>query len=402
MTLEMPSHTRQSSTRTTPTVRQVGLAGLSAVGVAYGFARYGPGLFAPQLRREFGLSVAQLGLATSAAYVGYLAALLLVGVLVARVGARPLILAGGVSAVVGMALVTVATTPWLLICGLVIAGTSPGWIWAPYSDTVDQLVAPAARSRVLGVIAAGTAFGVALAGPLALLAADSGWRVAWLSFVLGALAVTAYNARVLRHQPLRTPGTGDDAPGVGWLLRRPAVPLALSAFSYGLVGAAYWAFAVEAITPTGGVDSATTPLFWTAIGVSGTTAVLTGTLIERFGLRRTHTLIFAMLAVGIGLLAVADGHVVPVIASAVLYGPAFMAISGLLAVWSYRVYPERPAAGFSATVFFLGVGAIVGPALFGALAQRHGLPVTLAVVSALTLATLAARPLRADDAGRRR
>lgn len=380
--------------RATPTTRQVGLAGLSAVGVAYGFARYGPGLFAPQLRREFELSVAQLGLVTSAAYVGYLVALLLVGALVLRVGARPLILAGGLSAAVGMALVTVATTPLVLVCGLVIAGMSSGWVWAPFSDAVDQLVAPAARSRVLGVVAAGTAFGVALAGPLALLAADDGWRIAWLSFVLGAVAVTGYNAWVLRHRPLRTAGPARRRAGPGWLLRRPAVPLMLSALSYGLVGAAYWAFAVETITPVGSAGTTATPVFWTVIGLTGTTAVLTGTVIECIGLRRTHMLLFAGLAAAVALLAVAGAGLAFVLASAVLYGPAFMAISGLLAVWSYRIYPERPTAGFSATVFFLGIGAIVGPAVFGAVAQRYELPTTLAAAAALALLTLAARPRR--------
>ncbi|WP_216843650.1 hypothetical protein [Phytoactinopolyspora alkaliphila] len=74
--------------------------------------------------------------------------------------------------------------------------------------------------------------------------------------------------------------------------------------------------------------------------------------------------------------------------SAVTYGPAFMAVSALLAIWSYQTFPDRPTAGFSATVFFLGAGTIAGPAMVGVIAERHGLraaPLLAAVVALLTV-----------------
>lgn len=266
--------------------------------------------------------------------------------------------------------------PGLLITGLVLAGTSSGWAWAPYSDAVDRMVPAGRREQVMGTIASGTAFAVVIAGPLALLALlarGTGWRYVWLLFALAALAASAYNARVLPRGAIRTTArAGRPA------YRRSALPLLLTAVLYGLVGAVYWSFAVEAIsgaTGTGaaGTGSATAPLFWSLMGAAGTAGALTGHAINRYGLRRVHTGLFTGIAVAVALLGLAPGALPAVAASALLYGPCFMAGSGVLAVWSYRVFPEQPSAGFSVTVFFLGLGTIAGPALVGTYAETYGL-----------------------------
>ncbi|MFE0130913.1 MFS transporter, partial [Streptomyces sp. NPDC059037] len=223
---------------------RVSLAGMAAVGVTFGFARYGYGLFLPEFRRAFDLPLSLVGLIASASYVGYIAALLLVGALVTRLGPRPLVVAGGLSAAGGMALVACADGPITLTAGLVLAGTSPGWVWAPYSDAVDRTLPPDRRERAMGAIATGTAFAVALAGPLTLAAQGGRWRHAWLAFAAAALLATLANARVLpgggRARPTED-RTDDDAaaaaaaaagqspprPGLGWLARRPAAAAAL-------------------------------------------------------------------------------------------------------------------------------------------------------------------------------
>ncbi|MFD9869449.1 MFS transporter [Streptomyces niveus] len=371
--------------------RRLVLAGISTIGVTFGFARYGYGLFLPELRGEFGLSVSLIGLIGSATYAGYLAALLMAGALVARFGPRPLVLAGGLSAAVGMGLVALARGPAPLITGLILAGTSAGWAWAPYSDAVDRMVPAGRREHVLGTVASGTAFAVVVAGPLALLTHGRGWRYAWLAFALAALASTAYNAFVLPQGPgwrIRSGGRP--------VYRRGALPLLLTAVVYGLVGAVYWSFAVETITDAAGTGSATAPLFWSLMGAAGTAGALTGHAVARYGLRRVHTGLFSGIAAAVALLGVAPGSLPAVALSALLYGPCFMAGSGILAVWSYRVFPERPSAGFSVTVFFLGLGAIAGPALLGTYAELHGLRAAFLLTAGAAALALLCAPGAAD------
>lgn len=47
-------------------------AGIGVVGVAFGMARYGFGLLAPDIRGSFSLSSGRLGLLAAASYVAYL------------------------------------------------------------------------------------------------------------------------------------------------------------------------------------------------------------------------------------------------------------------------------------------------------------------------------------------
>lgn len=372
---------------------RLGIAGLAGVGVSFGFARYGYGLFLPEIRAEFGLSVSAVGLVGSATYVGYMVALVLVGTLATRVGPRVPVAVGGFSAAVGTALVGLAPGVEVLTAGLIIAGTSPGWIWAPYSDAVARMLPDASRSRVLALIPSGTAFGVVVAGPLAMIAHGSAWRYAWLVFAGVALLATVYNLRVLPGDaPRQETGTPRPAVGVRWFARRSAVPLFVTALSYGVVGSVYWLLAVEAVSAAG-TGTHIRALFWTLTGAAGTAGVFSGAVFARLGLRRSHVALFAALALAVAVLGVMADSPVAVGMSAVVYGPAFMAGSALLAVWSYEVFPERPTTGFSATVFFLGIGTVGGPATIGVIAERYGLRAAFLLTAAVAVLTFAARPV---------
>ncbi|WP_064743177.1 MFS transporter [Pseudonocardia spinosispora] len=374
---------------------RLGGAGIAMIGVSYGFARYGYGLFEPHIRAELGLSVGASGMVASGAYLGYVLALTAVGLLADRLGPRRLIIAAGLSAAAGTSVVALADRPVFLFAGLVVAGASSGFAWAPYSDAIDQLITPDRRMWLLAAIPSGTAFGITVAGALAL--SDSRWRSAWLVFSAVAVLVTGYNARLLRGtRPIRRAGR----PGVG-LLRRPGTPaLYCTALSYGMVGAVYWTFALAAVSGAAGPVAGS--VFWMVIGVSGTSAVFTGWVLARLGPRRAHALLLGGLALAAALIAVGPGWWPAIGLSAVVYGFVFMAISGLLAVWSHRTFPDRPSAGFSITVFLLGLGAVLGPALFGALADRWDLRTALLLASAIALITLVARPsgLQRDLGGR--
>lgn len=392
-TVSTPS--RQS--RWTSAERRLTIGGLLAIGVSFGFARYGYGLFLPEIRREFGLSVSAVGLIGSATYAGYLAALLVVGRYAARLGPRTLVAIGGVSAVVGMGLVAIAPNLTMLTAGLILAGTSPAWAWAPYSDAVELAVSPNRRERVLAIIPAGTAVGTAVVGPLAIVARGDSWRYAWIAMALGAAAVAAYNLWAVPAGKVATNESGTRI-GTRWFVRPAAMPLYATALSYGIVGAFFWNYATEAIARATDDDATATALFWTLMGVAGVGGVFAGVLLTRAGVRRSSALLFGILAAAVALLGLVPGSLLAACASAVLYGPAFMAGASLLAVWSYQVFRERPATGFSATLLSLGVGTVVGPATLGVLAENAGLRTAFLVTAGIALATCAVRPARSRQA----
>jgi predicted MFS family arabinose efflux permease len=357
-------------------------AGLSAIGVGYGFARYGYGLFLPLLTADFSLSVAQIGLIGSLGYAGYLIALGAVGALVARVGPRPLILIGGIAATVGLTLAAIAQGPAMLIIGLVVAGTSPACIWTPYADAVAMLLPSGKGERVLALIPSGTAVAVVVAGPLALLAPVTGWRPIWLAFAALALATTVYNGLLLPRGSSPAP----QRPSPSRFFRRAAVPLYVTAASYGLLGSVYWTYAVAVVRAIPG------PLFWSLMGLSGTAGLATARLLSRLGLVTSHLGLLVTQAAALALLGIAPGARLAAIASALLYGFAYMAFGGLLSVWANQMFRDSPATGLSAVFLVVGGASVVGPAALGAVAAHYGFGAAFLVTAACTALTALTRP----------
>ncbi|NDK32508.1 MFS transporter [Nesterenkonia haasae] len=375
---------------------QLGLAGMSMIAVAFGFARYGYGLFVPVFREEFDLSTEVLGLISGATYASYLAGLLLAGYLSTKLRPRVPILLGGLCAAAGMLLIAVAPNGAVMAVGAILASTSPGWAWAPFSDAVDQLASFDARGRVLSIISTGTAAGLILAGPIALIAGPL-WRAAWVAFAIFALASAAWNARLLpgkkKWQPAPAESTSGRqgavaaAPKWRWTLAKEAHPLYYVAFVFGVGSAFYWTYAAD-LALDEGLPEHVGPVLWTLVGISGITGVVTGDLVRRLGLGYVLIGALTLLAVASALLGFGPGSWVTVCASASLYGPSFMMMSALLAIWSSHVFPERPTAGFSAALFLLALGSIVGPAALGLLAGAVGLAPTFLATGAVTLCGL--------------
>jgi predicted MFS family arabinose efflux permease len=372
--------------------RRFVVAAIAAIGVGYGFGRYAYGLFLPRLQTDFALSFGATGAIGSATYAGYLAALVGVGLLTPRVGPRVVVVVGTVSAAAGLLLVAAAPNTTLLVIGLVLAGTSSGWVWTPFADAAHLMLAPDRRGRVLAIIPSGTAFALVIAGPLALVSADGHWRLAWVAFAGVAIAAALYNGVVLARGPL--PGRNRSSTTTRSLLRKAARPLFLTAAAYGAVGAVYWTFAVAAISTEDGGRAG--PLFWTLTGAAGVLGILAGPFLAGTRLRTVHVVLLSALAGSTTLLAVAPGLPAAVVVSGAGYGLAFMATSGLLAVWSDRVFPDAPTSGFTLTTVCLGLGSVVGPITMGTVADGHGLRLVFLITAAVAVLALFARPAAED------
>ncbi|MGB3683025.1 MAG: MFS transporter [Rubrobacteraceae bacterium] len=375
---------------------RLGLAGFFAIAVAFGPARNGFGLFLPDFRREFGLSTEMSGVIAGGSYGGYLVALSLVGMFASRFGPRLFLTVGGLLATIGMLLVALASNVLVLATGLVLAASYAGWSWSPYNDAVERGVPPKSRGRVLSAISTGTAFGLAVAGFIALAVGIWGlsWRAAWLGFAATALVVTVWNARAL---PTGVQRSGSGAPGQkagpGWLLRPGSVVLFVVASSFGVVTGFYWSFAVDLISRSGVLPEEVGPVFYVALGAVGFVGLLTGDAIERFGLRPTLAACFVSLGF-VGLfLGFAPASWAAVGASAAFLGAGVMCTSALLSVWSSLLFPERPSTGFSVALLFVGVGSIVGPVALGALAGHSGLAAAFLVAGVLAFLTASAAAL---------
>lgn len=364
--------------------RNVVPAGIAAIAVTFGLARYAYGLFVPDMRATFGLSSGALGAIATGSYAVYLAATGAVSVLAARTGPRAPILLGCACAAVGMAVVGLASSPAALAVGVLVAGAAAGLAYPPYSDAVAHLLPRARHARALALIGSGTAYGVILAGPIALLAGAS-WRVAWMAFAACALAAGLWNLRVLPRGPLGA--TSDTLPraSLSWLITRTSLPLLSAALIVGFGTSVYWTFAVDMIVTEGGLADASGRVFLVILGLAGALGGGAGALLHRFGARRSTWATLLGLVASLCLLPAAPSSWPAIAVSAVLFGGSYFVLTAVFGLWSVRIFPDRPSAGFGATFFVLSLGQLVGPALGGAIADLSGLEAAFYAGAALTL-----------------
>ncbi len=381
---------------------RLALAGLSAIAVAWGFARYGYGLFVPVFREEFGLSTETVGLISSAGYAAYLLAMVSTGFLVGRTGPRFPVVTGVLCAAAGMLLIATAQSLLPLVVGVVLAGSSAGFCLAPFSDAVAMLVEEERRGRVLSVVSTGTAFGLAVSGPVVLLTATgsfgngAGWRYAWAAFAVAALLVALWNARLLPGEPYRRRASAgaEDGTGVlcpGWFLRRGSAPLLGQAFSYGLITAFYYTFAVDLVRQSG-FEEAWGPILWSLVGVAGVTGMIAGDAVSRFGLGSCLVVCLGVLALSIGTLGLTEGSWLLVVVCAMAFGASYLPIGALLVLWSANVFHESPATGLSVVLFSMALGCVVGPAVLGVVAGVFDLRVAFWCAAALTILSIVLGP----------
>jgi predicted MFS family arabinose efflux permease len=360
------------------------------IAVTFGMARYAYGLLVPDMRVDLGLSTSTVGLIASCSYASYMAAQMAASVLAARVGARPLVVSGGLIAAAGVLLAAAAQEPWVLAVGVTIAGAAAGIVWPPLADVGQELDAGTGRSKALTIINAGTGYGVLITGPAALVGGGT-WRLVWVGIAISALVVTWWNHRAIRP---RVAGTTARPPRLrwSWFVSPRSGPLFLVAVLLGVGISVYLTFAPDLIVAAAGKSDVARAVFWIIVGGSGITGAFTGDLVHRVGIRGALACSVLGLAVAIGLLALSPGSWAAIVGSGLLFGAMMMTVTGVLAVWTAEVFADRVSAGVGAVYLIYGVGQFAGPGIFGAVAEATSLRTTFVAAAVICLSAAILRP----------
>lgn len=374
---------------------RVGMAGFAIVGVAFGMARFCYGLTLPDIRRDLGLSELVLGFIASASFAGYLAGLLLSGVLAAKRGPRAPTTLGGMCAVFGCLIVAAAPTAPLLTVGAVLAGSAAGWVWAPYFEIVERLAPEPVRPRLLAVIATGVSAGLVLVGLLVLAAGASGWRLAWAGVGGAALVAVLVN---LRSVPLLHPSPRDTGNTVDRGLLRVAVVRPLVFVTVAFAACTFYLIFAADAARAGGLNDSAGALLYVVLGVSGLVAVLAQHAVAAFGAERMAAACLGAFGASLGILGGANHNLWAVLVSAIPFGSAFATGSAVFSIWVTQVYPVQPATAFTALFVAGAISSIVTPTLVGALLTFNDLNTVLLAGAALTVVTAAsiAAPSRSE------
>ena len=325
-------------------------------------------------------------------------AIVVVGVVAAttgtpRLGARAVAVAAGSLATAGTALIAVAPNAVVLAAGVTIAGVGTGVASPPLGHAIALRVVPRHRDRIQTIVNAGTGLGVAISGPVALLAEDR-WRAAWLAFAAVAAAVTVW---VRIHVPSAVgdaPGpAGTDEPTTRHaVFPSGALRMLAAAAVVGAATAAVWTFGHELLVTVGGHDRTLATTSWIVLGVSGLLGAVSGELVRRVGLQRAWTMSTAAVCAATALLAAASRQPAVAVAASALFGAVYIAVTGVLLVWSTRVYPTHPATGVGLAFLLVAVGQAAAAPVLGFVADRAGLTTSFWMSAGVALAAVAVTP----------
>lgn len=102
------------------------MVGLPMIAVTYGFARFSYGLVLPYIRETLNISPSVGGVISSLSYLAYCIAIIISMLYMQKVGSRMLILIAGITAAMGMGIISMANGSISLGIGIFIAGLSTG------------------------------------------------------------------------------------------------------------------------------------------------------------------------------------------------------------------------------------------------------------------------------------
>jgi sugar phosphate permease len=346
-------------------------------------------VLAPQLREEYGLSLAQIGVVLAAFSIGSVVTLLPWGLLADRVGERRVLATGLAAASIALA-VAAFTSSWVtLVALLVLAGGAGASVNAASGRAVMSWFEPSQRGFALGIRQTALPLGGAAAAVALPPIAAAGGTEAGLLVLAGACLATAIAGAVgLREAP---PDEGVPLGDVTNPLRDGRMwRLATGSGLIVVAQVSIMAFAVLFLHGARGLSTAAAAGIFAAMQLVGASLrIAAGRWSDRVGTRigPLVKIAFALsvaLAVSAALTAAPLGLLLPAFLVAGAISQAWNGLSFTAAAELAGLARAGAALGFQQTS--LAVASSVAPPVFALLVESTSWGVAFALAATLPLA----------------
>lgn len=344
------------------------MAGLPMIAVTYGLSRFSYGLLLPGINQTMHMNQATSGIVSALSYIAYCLAIVTAMVVANKWPPRTILMIAGISAITGLGLIAGSFNAVLLGTGVFLAGLSTGFSSPPYADIVDSQIEKSKQNQVNSWINSGTSIGTALAGLTAIWLVDN-WRGAYILFMGIAILVTAVNYKVTPKQEktkhrLRLKLSKKE--------RGNVVKLGIAALVIGFSCSAYWLFSRDLMLHVDTVSGYVGKWFWVIIGAAGILGGTVGIFIHKFGIAMAYIMSIAALSTASLLLSIPALNNFLGLLSPMLFGSAYIFMSGVLLVWGISVFQDNPSFGLGMPFFLLAFGQAIGAAVSGIVAGWIG------------------------------
>ena len=391
-------------------------AGTLCVFAGLGFGRFALGMLLPAMGESLGLSYSQMGLISTANFVGYLLAVLVCGFISSRIGSRLLIFLALLLVAVSMLLVSRASSFITVALFYTLTGMGSGASNVPMMALVAAWFGRRQRGKAAGFIVIGSGFAILLSGRLIpfvnRLTATEGWRLNWLILGITVLVISIICLVVIRDSPAEmglkpfngSKKAGPEEPfhfdgGYGAVSKKDIYHLGAIYFLFGYTYVIYATFIVTTLVQERGFSEAVAGNFWSWVGfLSLFSGPVFGTLSDKLGRKAGLITVFTIQMFAYLLVALTMPGIYLYL-SIGCYGIVAWSIPSIMAalVGDY-VGPQKTARVFGFITFIFALGQIAGPAVAGYLAEKSGtfsssfLMAAILAGSAVVLSALLKKP----------
>lgn len=361
-------------------------AGLLCIMASLGFGRFALGMLLPSMGNALSLSYSDMGIISTANFVGYLVAVLGCGFFVSRFGARKVIIAALLLVAVSMIGVSGADSFTEVLILYMLTGVGSGASNVPMMALVSSWFVSRQRGRAAGFVVIGSGFAILISGKLVpflnQVAGNDGWRLSWLALGCAVFAITLVCWLVLRDDPLQMglvpvgSGTGPVTSCGGQELpvdRKTIFHLGAIYFLFGYTYVIYATFIVTALVQEKGFTEISAGSLWSIIGfLSIFSGPVFGTLSDKLGRKAGLVMVFSIQTLSYLFISLPLPRLFLFLSIGCFGIVAWSIPSIMAAVVGDVVGPKRAARAFGFITFIFGIGQIAGPYLAGRLAESTG------------------------------
>ncbi|MBW2484144.1 MAG: MFS transporter [Deltaproteobacteria bacterium] len=365
-------------------------AGLLCVFAGLGFGRFALGMLLPAMGQSLQLTYSQMGLISTANFVGYLLAVLVCSHISARIGSRLLIFLALLLVAFSMLLVSLADDFISVAFFYTLTGMGSGASNVPMMALVASWFSTRQRGKAAGFIVIGSGFAILLSGKLIpfinQLSSADGWRISWLVLGIIVLIIAVICLLIIRDSPAeldlqpfageqKTQKGGENLIDTGQasVTKKDIYHLGAIYFLFGYTYVIYATFIVTTLVQERDFSETVAGNFWSWVGfLSLFSGPVFGTLSDRLGRKAGLIMVFTIQMFAYLLVALSLPGTF-LYFSIACYGIVAWSIPSIMAalVADY-VGPQKTARVFGLITFIFALGQIAGPAVAGFLAEKYG------------------------------